>query len=110
MWVANPKPDKFALAAAHVAGADGFLKCGGAHAIATLAQGIGPVPACNIIGIYVRRDRRESYALGGLLTPLGLARLGRRARMSLWCFVCLFFWGVGRWEERGGEVGGGVLD
>ena len=102
VWVANPKPDKFALAAAHVAGADGFLKCGGAHAIATLAQGIGPVPACNIIGIYVRRDRRESYALGGLLTPLGLARLGRRARMSLWCFVCLFFWGVGRWEERGG--------
>ena len=49
MWVANPKPDKFALAAAHVAGADGFLKCGGAHAIATLAQGLGPVPACNII-------------------------------------------------------------
>eukprot|EP00802_Teleaulax_amphioxeia_P012643 Tamp_12686.p1 GENE.Tamp_12686~~Tamp_12686.p1 ORF type:complete len:516 (+),score=105.17 Tamp_12686:27-1550(+) len=49
VWVANPKPDKFALAAAHVAGADGFLKCGGAHAIATLAQGIGPVPACNII-------------------------------------------------------------
>ncbi len=49
VWVANPKPDKFALAAAHVAGADGFLKCGGAHAIATLAQGLGPVPACNII-------------------------------------------------------------
>jgi hypothetical protein len=49
VWVANPKPDKFALAAAHVAGADGFLKCGGAHAIAALAQGLGPVPACNII-------------------------------------------------------------
>jgi len=49
VWVANPRPDKFALAAAHVAGADGFLKCGGAHAIAALAQGVGVVPQCNII-------------------------------------------------------------
>ena len=97
VWVANPKPDKFALAAAHVAGdalrvsscffplttydlppyyfppptrspearqvgpgcrsrdvaasagADGFLKCGGAHAVGALAQGVGKVPQCNII-------------------------------------------------------------
>jgi phosphoribosyl-ATP pyrophosphohydrolase/phosphoribosyl-AMP cyclohydrolase/histidinol dehydrogenase len=48
VWVANPRPDKFALAAAHIAGADGFLKVGGAHAIAALAHGVG-CPACNII-------------------------------------------------------------
>ena len=48
VWVANPRPDKFALAAAHIAGADGFLKIGGAHAIGALAQGVG-CPPCNII-------------------------------------------------------------
>ena len=36
VWVANPKPDKFALAAAHVAGADGFLKIGGSYAYANV--------------------------------------------------------------------------
>jgi len=34
---------------AAIAGADGFLKCGGAHAIGALAQGVGIVPECNII-------------------------------------------------------------
>eukprot|EP00960_Hanusia_phi_P031574 749357-Hanusia_phi.AAC.5 len=64
VWVASPHPDQVTKAAAHVAGADGLIKVdegqilvafqlviqvGGAQAIAALAQGIGIVPACNII-------------------------------------------------------------
>ncbi|EKX46552.1 hypothetical protein GUITHDRAFT_159625 [Guillardia theta CCMP2712] len=49
VWVASPHPDQVTKAAAHVAGADGMLKVGGAQAIAALAQGIGKIPACNII-------------------------------------------------------------
>jgi len=42
-----------------------------------------PLPASIMAyGIEVRRDRRESYALGGLLTPLGLPRLVRRTRLT----------------------------
>lgn len=37
------------MAAAHVAGVDGMLKVGGAQAVATMSQGIGPVPKCDII-------------------------------------------------------------
>jgi phosphoribosyl-ATP pyrophosphohydrolase/phosphoribosyl-AMP cyclohydrolase/histidinol dehydrogenase len=37
------------LAAAHVANADALLCVGGAHAIAALAFGAGPVPACDVI-------------------------------------------------------------
>eukprot|EP00281_Chroomonas_sp_CCMP1168_P020504 CAMPEP_0206234296 /NCGR_PEP_ID=MMETSP0047_2-20121206/12516_1 /ASSEMBLY_ACC=CAM_ASM_000192 /TAXON_ID=195065 /ORGANISM="Chroomonas mesostigmatica_cf, Strain CCMP1168" /LENGTH=422 /DNA_ID=CAMNT_0053658375 /DNA_START=17 /DNA_END=1285 /DNA_ORIENTATION=+ len=49
VWVASPHPDKVTMAAAHVADADGLLKVGGAQAVATLSQGIGPVPKCDII-------------------------------------------------------------
>jgi len=49
VWVASPKPRRFVLAAAAVAGADAVLTAGGAHAIAALAYGAGPVPACDII-------------------------------------------------------------
>mmetsp|Transcript_22092 Transcript_22092/g.53001 ORF Transcript_22092/g.53001 Transcript_22092/m.53001 type:complete len:420 (+) Transcript_22092:59-1318(+) len=49
VWVASPHPDQVTKAAAHVAGADGMLKIGGAQAIATMAEGMGPVPAANII-------------------------------------------------------------
>jgi len=49
VWVASPKPRRFVLAAAAVAGADAVLAAGGAHAIAALAYGAGPVPACDII-------------------------------------------------------------
>ena len=34
VWLASPRPGKFTLAAAHVAGADGVLTIGGPHAIA----------------------------------------------------------------------------
>ncbi|MBU52532.1 MAG: histidinol dehydrogenase [Deltaproteobacteria bacterium] len=49
VWVASPKPTTMTLAAAAVAGADGFLAVGGAQAIAALAYGAGDVPACEAI-------------------------------------------------------------
>ncbi|MDJ0764270.1 MAG: histidinol dehydrogenase [Myxococcota bacterium] len=42
IWVASPKPQPITLAAAHIAGATGFLAAGGAQAIAALAYGAGP--------------------------------------------------------------------
>ena len=49
VWVASPKPDDVTLAAASVAGADALLAVGGAQAIAALAYGAGPVPACDVV-------------------------------------------------------------
>lgn len=49
VWVASPRPTAMTLAAAAVAGADALLACGGAQAIAALAYGAGPVPACDVI-------------------------------------------------------------
>jgi phosphoribosyl-ATP pyrophosphohydrolase/phosphoribosyl-AMP cyclohydrolase/histidinol dehydrogenase len=49
VWVASPRPSAVMLAAAAVCGADGFLAVGGAQAIAALAFGCGPVPACDVV-------------------------------------------------------------
>ncbi len=49
VWVASPRPSPLVLAAAAVAGADGLLAAGGAHAIAALAYGAGPVPPCDVV-------------------------------------------------------------
>jgi histidinol dehydrogenase len=49
VWVASPKPRPITLAAAAVAEADGVLAAGGAHAIAALAFGAGPVPPCDVV-------------------------------------------------------------
>ncbi len=49
VWVASPRPAPVTLAAAAVAGADALLAVGGAHAIAALAFGAGPVPACDVV-------------------------------------------------------------
>jgi phosphoribosyl-ATP pyrophosphohydrolase/phosphoribosyl-AMP cyclohydrolase/histidinol dehydrogenase len=49
VWVASPKPVDVTLAAAAVAGADAVLAVGGAQAIAALAYGAGPVPACDVV-------------------------------------------------------------
>jgi histidinol dehydrogenase len=49
IWVASPKPGPMTLAAAAVAGADGVLAAGGAHAIAALAFGAGPLPPCDVV-------------------------------------------------------------
>ncbi|MEO8377441.1 MAG: histidinol dehydrogenase, partial [Candidatus Sumerlaeota bacterium] len=47
--VASPKPTAITLAAAHVAGADLFLSCGGAHAIAAMAFGTQSVPRADVV-------------------------------------------------------------
>jgi phosphoribosyl-ATP pyrophosphohydrolase/phosphoribosyl-AMP cyclohydrolase/histidinol dehydrogenase len=47
--VASPKPPDIVLAAAAVAGADALVPVGGAQAIAALAYGAGPVPACDVV-------------------------------------------------------------
>tara|TARA_Y100001947_G_C10335369_1_gene302806 strand:- start:339 stop:1607 length:1269 start_codon:yes stop_codon:yes gene_type:complete len=49
VWVASPKPAPITLAAAAVAGADGVLAAGGAHAIAALAFGVGPIPPSDVV-------------------------------------------------------------
>jgi phosphoribosyl-ATP pyrophosphohydrolase/phosphoribosyl-AMP cyclohydrolase/histidinol dehydrogenase len=49
VWVATPRPNDFMLACAAVAGADGVTPAGGAQAIAALAFGAGPIPACDMI-------------------------------------------------------------
>jgi len=49
VWAASPRPVPVVLAAAAVAGADGLLTAGGAHAIAALAFGVGPVPPSDIV-------------------------------------------------------------
>lgn len=49
VWVASPKPAPLTLAAAALAGGDGLLAAGGAHAIAALAYGAGPIAACDVI-------------------------------------------------------------
>lgn len=49
VWAASPQPSPLMQAAACVAGIDALITVGGAHAIAALAYGIGPAPACDII-------------------------------------------------------------
>ncbi len=49
VWVASPRPTPITLAAAAVADVDGVLAVGGAHAIAGLAFGVGPVPPSDVV-------------------------------------------------------------
>ncbi len=49
VWAASPRPAPVTLAAAAVAGAAALLAVGGAQAIAALAFGAGPVPACDAV-------------------------------------------------------------
>lgn len=49
VWVASPRPAPVTLAAAYVAGADALVAVGGAQAIAALAYGAGPIPACDVV-------------------------------------------------------------
>jgi histidinol dehydrogenase len=49
VWIASPDPSPATLAAAAVAGADAFLACGGPRAVAALAYGADPIPACDVI-------------------------------------------------------------
>jgi phosphoribosyl-ATP pyrophosphohydrolase/phosphoribosyl-AMP cyclohydrolase/histidinol dehydrogenase len=49
VWVASPRPAPITLAAAAIADVDGVLGVGGAHAIAGLAFGVGPVPPSDVV-------------------------------------------------------------
>ena len=49
VWVASPNPGPLTLAAAAIAGADGLLAAGGAHAVAALAYGAGPLAPCDVV-------------------------------------------------------------
>lgn len=49
VWVASPRPTPITLAAAAVAGVDGLLAVGGAHAIAALAYGVGVPAPCDVV-------------------------------------------------------------
>ncbi len=49
VWVASPRPTPLVLAAAAVADVNGLLRIGGAHAIAALAYGAGPIPPCDVV-------------------------------------------------------------
>lgn len=48
VWVASPRPSPLTMAAAWVAGADGLLASGGAHAVAALAFGTVS-PKCDLV-------------------------------------------------------------
>ena len=78
VWCAGPRPSNETLAAAWVAGADGFLQVGGAHAIAALAFGIC-IPRCDIIvgpgGKYVMAAKRQLFGIVGTEAPAGPSEL-----------------------------------
>ena len=78
VWCSGPKPSTASLGAAYVAGATGFLACGGAHAIAALAFGVG-VPVCDLIvgpgGRYVASAKRQLFGLVGTEAPAGPSEL-----------------------------------
>jgi len=78
VWCAGPNPTRETLAAAWLAGADGFLRCGGAHAVAALAFGVA-VPKCDVIvgpgGKYVAAAKRLLFGLVGTEAPAGPSEL-----------------------------------
>jgi len=78
VWCAGPKPTDVTLAAAAVAGAAGFLRCGGAHAIAACAFGAA-VPRCDVVvgpgGRYVASAKRQLFGAVGTEAPAGPSEL-----------------------------------
>ena len=49
VWIASPRPATVTLAAAALAEAEALVAVGGAQAIAALAYGAGPIPACDVV-------------------------------------------------------------
>jgi histidinol dehydrogenase len=78
VWCAGPKPARATLAAAALAGADGFLAAGGAQGIAALAYGAG-VPPCDVIvgpgGRYPAAAKRLLFGVVGTEAPAGPSEL-----------------------------------
>ncbi len=78
VWCAGPRPSRVTLAAAFIAGAEGFLAAGGAQAIAALAYGVG-APPCDVIvgpgGRYVAAAKRLLFGVVGTEAPAGPSEL-----------------------------------
>lgn len=78
VWCAGPRPRDITLAAAWVAGAKGFLRAGGAHAVAALAYGVC-APRCDVIvgpgGRYVASAKRQLFGAVGTEAPAGPSEL-----------------------------------
>jgi phosphoribosyl-ATP pyrophosphohydrolase/phosphoribosyl-AMP cyclohydrolase/histidinol dehydrogenase len=79
VWCAGPRPSGVTLAAAALAGADGFLAAGGAQAIAALAFGCGPVEPRDVVvgpgGRYVAAAKRILFGTVGTEAPAGPSEL-----------------------------------
>jgi histidinol dehydrogenase len=74
VWVASPNPPPIVLAAAGLAEADGLLCAGGAHAIAALAYGAGPIAPCDaIVGPGNRFVTAAKQLVAGRVTTDALA-------------------------------------
>jgi histidinol dehydrogenase len=75
---AGPKPARSTLAAAALAGAEGFLATGGAQGIAALALGAG-IPPCDVVvgpgGRYAAAAKRLLFGVVGTEAPAGPSEL-----------------------------------
>jgi phosphoribosyl-ATP pyrophosphohydrolase/phosphoribosyl-AMP cyclohydrolase/histidinol dehydrogenase len=78
IYCAGPKPDPVSLAAAYLGGAKGFLRCGGAQAIAAMAFGVG-LPGCDVVvgpgGRFVASAKRQLFGTVGTEAPAGPSEL-----------------------------------
>jgi phosphoribosyl-ATP pyrophosphohydrolase/phosphoribosyl-AMP cyclohydrolase/histidinol dehydrogenase len=79
IWIASQRPDPIMLACGALAGATGFVPVGGAQAIAAMAFGAGPVPACDVIvgpgSAYVTAAKRLVVGQVGIETLAGPSEL-----------------------------------
>ncbi len=79
IWCAGPRPAPETLAAAALAGAEGFLAAGGAQAIAALAFGCGPMAPRDLVvgpgGRYVAAAKRLLFGEVGTDAPAGPSEL-----------------------------------
>ncbi|MDX9827312.1 MAG: histidinol dehydrogenase [Spirochaetia bacterium] len=78
IFCAGPKPDPVSLAAAYLGGAKGFLRCGGAQAIAAMAFGV-QLPGCDVVvgpgGRFVASAKRQLFGIVGTEAPAGPSEL-----------------------------------
>jgi phosphoribosyl-ATP pyrophosphohydrolase/phosphoribosyl-AMP cyclohydrolase/histidinol dehydrogenase len=79
IWIASPCCDPIMLACGALAGATGFVPVGGAQAIAAMAFGAGPVPACDVIvgpgNAFVTEAKRLVVGQVGIDTLAGPSEL-----------------------------------
>jgi histidinol dehydrogenase len=79
VWVASPRRSAIMLACAALADADGFLVAGGAQAIAALAFGAAPVPACDVVvgpgNAFVTAAKRLIFGHAGIDALAGPSEL-----------------------------------